>query len=153
MFRMIGLTLVLLAPICASAMDAFVCEPEWGSLLTELAGDQANITLATTAFQDPHSLQARPSLIAAVRRADLIVCTGADLEIGWLPLLLRRANNPKIHDQYQPILSFWETSTHFPMKAQPPMVKSPSRCQPMQTYVQLIYMAGMALLGTLWPMR
>ena len=81
MFRMIVLTLVLLAPLCASAMDAFVCEPEWGSLLTELAGDQANITVATTAFQDPHSLQARPSLIAAVRRADLIVCTGADLEI------------------------------------------------------------------------
>jgi zinc/manganese transport system substrate-binding protein len=41
-------------------------------------------------------LQARPSLIAAARRADLLVCTGADLEIGWLPLLLRRSGNPKI---------------------------------------------------------
>ncbi len=56
------------------------------------------MTVATTAFQDPHRLQARPSLIAAVRNADLVVCTGADLEIGWLPLLLRRAANPKVRE-------------------------------------------------------
>ena len=41
-------------------------------------------------------LQARPSLIAGARNADLLICTGADLEIGWLPLLLRRAGNPDI---------------------------------------------------------
>jgi zinc/manganese transport system substrate-binding protein len=87
---------ILLAPFAASALDIFACEPEWGSLVDELAGDNASVTIATTAFQDPHGLQARPSLIAAVRRADLIVCTGADLEIGWLPLLLRRSGNPKI---------------------------------------------------------
>jgi len=80
----------------ANALDVFVCEPEWGSLIEELAGDKAEVTVATTAFQDPHILQARPSLIAAVRSADLVVCTGADLEIGWLPLLLRRAGNAKI---------------------------------------------------------
>ncbi len=96
MFRNFALIFFLLIPFSASALEAFVCEPEWGSLLTELAGEQAEITVATTAFQDPHSLQARPSLIAAVRRADLVVCTGADLEIGWLPLLLRRAGNPKV---------------------------------------------------------
>ena len=54
------------------------------------------MTVATTAFQDPHRLQAKPSLIAAIRKADLVVCTGADLEIGWLPLLLRRAGNADI---------------------------------------------------------
>lgn len=88
--------ILILLPFAASALEIFVCEPEWGSLLEELAGDQAEITVATTAFQDPHRLQARPSLIAAVRRADLVVCTGADLEIGWLPLLLRRSGNAKI---------------------------------------------------------
>jgi len=96
MFRIFILTIVLWMPVSASSLEVFVCEPEWGALLTELAGEQASLTVATTAFQDPHSLQARPSLIAAVRRADLIVCTGADLEAGWLPLLLRRAGNPKI---------------------------------------------------------
>jgi len=96
MLRLAVLVLGLAATSVASALNVFVCEPEWGSLVQELAGDTAETTVATTAFQDPHRLQARPSLIAAVRRADLIVCTGADLEIGWLPLLLRRAGNAKI---------------------------------------------------------
>lgn len=96
MYRMAFLLLGLTATASADALNIFACEPEWGSLLTELAGDNANMTIAVTAFQDPHVLQARPSLIAAVRSADLVVCTGADLEIGWLPLLLRRAGNAKI---------------------------------------------------------
>jgi len=96
MLRMATLILGLTAASSAAALNVFVCEPEWGSLVEELAGDNADITVATTAFQDPHRLQARPSLIAAVRRTDLIVCTGADLEVGWLPLLLRRAGNAKI---------------------------------------------------------
>ncbi len=96
MGKLVALILGLVATSTASALNVFVCEPEWGSLVRELAGDKAETTIATTAFQDPHRLQARPSLIAAVRRADLIVCTGADLEIGWLPLLLRRAGNAKI---------------------------------------------------------
>ena len=88
--------LALLAPFAANALNVFACEAEWGSLVEELAGNGVDVTVATTAFQDPHRLQARPSLIAAARRADLLVCTGADLEIGWLPLLLRRSGNPKI---------------------------------------------------------
>ena len=96
MNRLLVLLLLLIAPLGAHALDVFACEPEWASLVRELAGDNANITIATTAFQDPHQLQAKPSLIAATRRADLLVCTGADLEIGWLPLLLRRAGNPDI---------------------------------------------------------
>ena len=96
MIRIIALVISLGLPIWAGAVELFACEPEWGSLAEEIGGDNVNITVATTAFQDPHSLQARPSLIAAVRSADLIVCTGADLEIGWLPLLLRRAGNPDI---------------------------------------------------------
>jgi len=83
-------------PLSASALEVFACEPEWASLVEELAGDKVTVTVATTAYQDPHRLQAKPSLIAAIRNADLLVCTGADLEIGWLPLLLRRAGNSSI---------------------------------------------------------
>jgi zinc/manganese transport system substrate-binding protein len=86
----------MLLSCSANALEIFACEPEWGSLVNELAGDKAEVTVATTAFQDPHRLQAKPSLIAAIRSTDLIVCTGADLEVGWLPLLLRRAGNPRI---------------------------------------------------------
>ena len=95
MKRTLIVVLALAAPLDVYALDVFACEPEWGALVTELAGD-ADVIVATTAFQDPHSLQARPSLIAAARSADLLVCSGADLEIGWLPLLLRRAGNPAV---------------------------------------------------------
>jgi zinc/manganese transport system substrate-binding protein len=90
------LILSILTPVPASALLVFACEPEWGALVQELAGDNAEITIATTAYQDPHRLQAKPSLIAAIRSTDLVVCTGADLEIGWLPLLLRRSGNSNI---------------------------------------------------------
>ena len=53
-------------------------------------------SVATTALQDPHQIQARPSLIARVRNADLVVCTGAELEVGWLPLLLQQSGNAKV---------------------------------------------------------
>lgn len=96
MKKITAIFMTLLTPLSANALNVFACEPEWGALVKELAGDIAEVTVATTAFQDPHQLQARPSLIAAVRRADLLVCTGAQLEIGWLPLLLRRSGNPHI---------------------------------------------------------
>lgn len=87
--------LVWLAPAHA-ALNIFACEPEWGALAQELGGDKVSVYTATTGLQDPHHIQARPSLIARTRNADLVVCTGAELEIGWLPLLLRQAGNPKI---------------------------------------------------------
>jgi len=80
----------------AQALNVFACEPEWGSLVHELAGDAATVDAGTTALQDVHVIEAKPSLIAKVRRADLVVCSGADLEIGWLPQLIRQAGNPKV---------------------------------------------------------
>ena len=77
-------------------LNVFACEPEWAALAKELGGNNLHVVSATTAQQDPHHIQARPSLIAKIRRADLLVCTGAELEIGWLPLLLRKSGNRKI---------------------------------------------------------
>jgi zinc/manganese transport system substrate-binding protein len=96
MRRLIAVLAALWLPVSANALEVFSCEPEWAALVEELAGDDVRVTVATTAFQDPHMLQARPSLIAGARSADLLVCTGADLEVGWLPLLLRRSGNPDI---------------------------------------------------------
>jgi zinc/manganese transport system substrate-binding protein len=79
-------------------INVFACEPEWGALVTAIAGDAATVTVATTALQDAHQVQARPSLIAAMRRAGLLVCSGADLEAGWLPLLLRQAGNAAVRE-------------------------------------------------------
>jgi len=82
-----------------ATLNVFACEPEWAALVKELGGDKLAIYSATTAMQDPHHIQARPSLIAKARRADLLLCSGAELEVGWLPLLLRKASNQKIQPQ------------------------------------------------------
>ncbi|KAF0202076.1 MAG: zinc/manganese transport system substrate-binding [Gallionellaceae bacterium] len=79
-----------------AAINIFACEPEWVALAQELAADKADIYSATTALQDAHLIQARPSLIAKARHAQLLVCTGAELEVGWLPLILRESGNPDI---------------------------------------------------------
>ena len=79
-----------------AALRVFACEPEWGALAQELGGDQVDVSVATTAAQDPHHVQARPSLIARMRNADLVVCTGAELEVGWLPLLLQQSGNARV---------------------------------------------------------
>lgn len=93
----LGLTLAVLgATSVRAAVQVFACEPEWAALAVEIGGDAVEATSATTAVQDPHYIQARPGLIAGIRRADLLVCSGSDLEAGWLPLLLRKGNNPKV---------------------------------------------------------
>ncbi len=93
----LGTSLLLAAAFPATAqLNVFTCEPEWAALTIELGGDKIETYTATTALQDPHHIQARPSLIAKVRRADLVVCSGAELEIGWLPMLLRQASNAEV---------------------------------------------------------
>ena len=90
----LGMALAMLP--AAAALNVFVCEPEWGALAKELGGDKVSVYSATTALQDPHRIEARPSLIARIRSADLVVCTGSDLEVGWLPLLFTQSGNAKI---------------------------------------------------------
>lgn len=77
-------------------LRVFACEPEWSALAGEIGGDLVEASSATHALQDPHYVQARPSLISQVRKADLVICSGAQLEIGWLPMLLSKANNPQV---------------------------------------------------------
>lgn len=100
MNRIVLFCLVALATMASmpahATLRVFACEPEWGAMLQELAGDAVHVDVGTNALQDPHVVEARPSLIAKVRRADLVVCTGAELEVGWLPQLLRQAGNNKI---------------------------------------------------------
>jgi zinc/manganese transport system substrate-binding protein len=80
----------------AAALNVFACLPEWAALTKELGGDKVTIYQASNALQDPHRIEARPSLIARMRQADLLVCTGAELEVGWLPVLLQTAGNSKV---------------------------------------------------------
>jgi len=96
--------IMISAALCALALatparanlSVFACEPEWGALSSEVGGDKVSVYTATTGAQDPHQIQARPSLIAKARSADVTVCDGAELEIGWLPMILQQAGNSKI---------------------------------------------------------
>ncbi|HEY6966734.1 MAG TPA: zinc ABC transporter substrate-binding protein, partial [Burkholderiales bacterium] len=92
----LALCLATTSAIAGAALNVFACEPEWGALAQELGGDKVAVFTATTALQDPHRIEARPSLIARARSADLLVCTGAELEIGWVPLLLTQSGNARI---------------------------------------------------------
>tara|TARA_Y100001935_G_scaffold51450_2_gene43001 strand:- start:20227 stop:21138 length:912 start_codon:yes stop_codon:yes gene_type:complete len=74
-------------------LNIFACEPEWKSLAEEIGGDMVKAFSATHAKQDPHYIRARPSLISKIRRADLIFCSGAGLEVGWMPILVQKARS------------------------------------------------------------
>ena len=82
-----AIALAAFAAPALAALNVFATVPEWGALAEELGGDKVKIYTATNALQDPHHVEAKPSLIARARNADLVVATGAELEIGWLPLV------------------------------------------------------------------
>jgi zinc/manganese transport system substrate-binding protein len=95
---LIGTVLLALGAVSPAYanLNVFACEPEWAALATEIGGNKVSVYAATTGGQDPHQIQARPGLIARARNADISVCTGAELEIGWLPAILQQTSNQKI---------------------------------------------------------
>ena len=106
------LTMLLLAAACfpaGAALQVFATVPEWAALVREIGGNKVSIFTATTALQDPHRIEARPSLLAQARRAQLVVATGADLEAGWLPLVVRDSGNAGIQ-RGQP--GYFEAARH-----------------------------------------
>lgn len=101
-----------------AVLNVFATVPEWGALTEELGGDKVKVYTATTPLQDPHHVEARPSLIARARSADLVVATGAELEVGWLPLVLQQAANAKVRPG---------TPGHFEAAAHVPLLGKPQR--------------------------
>ena len=94
--RILFMLLAAVAMPAQAALSIFSTVPEWAALAQEIGGDKVKAVSATTALQDPHHVDARPSLIARARNADLLLATGAELEIGWLPVVLRESGNPRI---------------------------------------------------------
>jgi zinc/manganese transport system substrate-binding protein len=96
-FILLSLGLLVAAPTSAFAKtNIFSCAPEWGALAKEIGGDRVDVYTASNANQDIHHMRAKPSLLAAMRKADLVVCSGASLEIGWLPILLNKAGSAAV---------------------------------------------------------
>ena len=93
---LIGMVAALLPLPARAALNVFATVPEWAALVTEIGGGRVTVYSATHGLQDPHRIEAKPSLIARARAAKLVVATGADLEIGWLPVVLRESGNRDI---------------------------------------------------------
>jgi zinc/manganese transport system substrate-binding protein len=79
-----------------AALKVLATTADWGALTAELGGDKVNVYTATNALQDVHQVDAKPSLVARARTADLVVANGAELEVGWLPVLLQESGNPRV---------------------------------------------------------
>jgi zinc/manganese transport system substrate-binding protein len=89
------LTLMLATPAFAG-LNVVATLPWIGSLAKEIGGERITVTTLIKPNQDPHYAEAKPSMILASRKADILMYNGVDLEIGYLPLILQSARNPRI---------------------------------------------------------
>jgi zinc/manganese transport system substrate-binding protein len=80
----------------AVALEIVATAPSLGALAREIAGPGAQVTVLAGPQQDLHRLQAKPSMMRRLRDADLVVAIGAELEMGWLPVAIASAANPRI---------------------------------------------------------
>ncbi|MBW2455662.1 MAG: zinc ABC transporter substrate-binding protein, partial [Deltaproteobacteria bacterium] len=92
-------SLVLLATLSSvanAAVDVVTTIPDFGAIAKEIGGSHVKVTALVKATQDPHFVDAKPSLMVKLNQADLLLVTGMELEGGWLPALLRGARNGDI---------------------------------------------------------
>jgi zinc/manganese transport system substrate-binding protein len=94
-FLTILLSLVLVTPAFAE-INVVATLPWIGSLAKEIGTDKIKVTVLVKPSQDAHVLEAKPSMILAARKADIIMYNGLDLEIGYLPLIIESSKNPKL---------------------------------------------------------
>ena len=78
-------------------LNVAVSYPYIGAIVKAVGDDKVNVTVLAKGNWDPHFVVPRPSLISKLRNADVIIINGAQLEIGWIPPLIKRANNRKLY--------------------------------------------------------
>jgi len=97
MKRLVVLSVLFLSAVAASAdLRVVATVPNMGMLARTVGGDAVQVRVLAPPDRDPHYLEARPSMMAALRRADIVVAVGAELEIGWLPAAIQGANNRRV---------------------------------------------------------
>jgi zinc/manganese transport system substrate-binding protein len=99
MIRKCVLAIVCFLGLASPAMaklNVVATLPWIGSLAGEIGGDRIKVTTLVKPNQDPHYVEAKPSMILEVRRADLLMFNGLELEIGYLPVLVESSRNPAI---------------------------------------------------------
>ena len=85
------------APAQAAAkLNVVTSTTDLGALASEVGGDRIQVESIARGYQDPHFVEAKPSFLLKLRKADLLISVGLQLEIGWLPPLITQCGNPKI---------------------------------------------------------
>src|ERR1043166_7276956 len=94
---LIGLTgIALLANAAHAKLNVITTTADFGAIAQEIGGDKVDVFTLAKPTEDPHFVDAKPSFIVKLNRADALIEGGAELEIGWLPSLLEGARNPKL---------------------------------------------------------
>jgi zinc/manganese transport system substrate-binding protein len=88
--------LIALATTVEAKLNVVATTPDIGAIANEIGGDKINLTTMARPTEDPHFVDAKPSFIVRLNRADVLIHGGADLEVGWLPKLVEQARNAKI---------------------------------------------------------
>ena len=87
---------LFLAPAAQAKVEVVATTPDFGSIAAEIGGSRASVTTLAKPTEDPHFVDAKPSFIVKLNRAEAVVEGGAELEIGWLPALLDQSRNPRL---------------------------------------------------------
>lgn len=88
--------LLVLSSTGYARMNIVTTVPDLAFLAQEIGGEYVEVKSLARCEQDPHYLEAKPSLVVLMNKANLVVVNGLELEIAWLPLLLTQSRNPKI---------------------------------------------------------
>ena len=80
----------------AGKLNIMTATTDLAALAQEIGGDRVEVESVARGYQDPHFVEAKPSFLLKLRRADLLIVVGLELEIGWLPPLITQSTNPKI---------------------------------------------------------
>ncbi len=94
--KRLGLLVLLLPAIAWADLDVVATGSSTGALVREVGGGHVTLTILAPPDRNLHYLQARPSMIRALRGADLVTALGADMEVGWLPVAIQQAANPAV---------------------------------------------------------
>ena len=86
----------MLAPLLLAALKVVTTTEDLGSIVREVGGDRVSVSAMARGYQDPHFVEAKPSFIFTLNKADLLVLVGRELEIGWLPPLILQSRNSRI---------------------------------------------------------
>lgn len=90
------LALALCAANARAKLNVVATLPDFGSIAEQVGGDKVKVTTIARGTEDPHFVDARPSFVILLNKADVLIEGGAELEIGWLPPLVNKARNAKI---------------------------------------------------------